>query len=334
MHQPLQQAVAGDFARVGVAGHEHDRQTRPHPHGFARQRRSAHGRHGDVGQQHVDLGIGAQLFQRLGAALGDPDAVAEPGEQFGHGAANRRVVVDDQNRRVAFAGLGLERGGKFSGQLRRRGRAGAGQVDAHDRAGVRRAFDPHAAAQLLRGAQDLRQAKAGPGARRLGGEKRLEHLGQHRRGHAVAGVADGDGDVVARAGIACQRFGLGVTLGDGDVGGLDRQRADGRHRVARVDREVEDDQLDLGGIDHRRPEPRDQTPLQADMAAERTAQQAVHAGDNAIEVHRAGQQLLAAGEGEQLAGQRGAAFGRIANGRELRDGAVVARQRALRQVAR
>ena len=70
-----------------------------------------------------------------------------------------------------------------------------------------------------------------------------------RRRDADAGVAHRDHDVVARRHLGVH---AGIGLVEIGVLGFDREPAAVRHRVARVDRQVEDRGLELVGIDQRR----------------------------------------------------------------------------------
>ena len=65
----------------------------------------------------------------------------------------------------------------------------ARQIDRDGGALAERARDLHGAAGLMREAIDLRQPEAGALADRLGGEERIEHLGDDVRRDADAGVA-------------------------------------------------------------------------------------------------------------------------------------------------
>ena len=76
------------------------------------------------------------------------------------------------------------------------------------------------------------------------------------------------------------------------------------HRVARVDREVEDRVFELVRIDVGRPGVGLEVDLDADALAERPVEQVGHAADQLAAVDALGQQRLGAGEGEQAAGQR------------------------------
>ena len=87
------------------------------------------------------------------------------------------------------------------------------------------------------------------------------------------------------------------------------------HRVARVDREIEDRKLELVGIDPRRRQALGNIEPQRHARPERAFEQIDHAFDQRPQIDRHRAQILLAGEGQQPLGQRCAAFGAL-------DGAV------------
>ena len=88
------------------------------------------------------------------------------------------------------------------------------------------------------------------------------------------------------------------------VGRGDRERAALGHRIAGVDREVQDRILELVGIRQRRARPRGQVDRKPDLLAQRPAQQLLHAADQLIDVDRLGIERLAPGERQQPMRQR------------------------------
>ena len=93
-----------------------------------------------------------------------------------------------------------------------------------------------------------------------------------------------------------------VTFSRGDA-----HHAAAVHRVARVDREIDDRIFELVRIDVGRPGFRREVDLDADPLAQRAVEQVGHAADQLIAVDALGQQRLGAGEGQQAPGQRGGA---------------------------
>jgi len=116
------------------------------------------------------------------------------------------------------------------------------QADRRALAG--RAPDARRAAGLARHAVDHRQAQAGALADLLGGEEGLERALGDFGGHAEAGVADGQLDIVAVRD-------LGVVLHLHRPGREGQHSAFG-HGVAGIDREIEDCDLELGRVGHHR----------------------------------------------------------------------------------
>ena len=127
----------------------------------------------------------------------------------------------------------------------------------------------------------------------LGGEERIEELVALGLGHADAGVGEPQLDQGA--------------VVDDDVGRLDRDRAAARHRVAGVDREVDDHLLELRGVGANRAELRVEHRQELDVLADQAAEHHVHVGDDDVQVEDARLEHLAAAEREQLARERGRA---------------------------
>ena len=94
-------------------------------------------------------------------------------------------------------------------------------------------------------------------------------------------------------------------------GDLDLDRAAVRHRVARVDREVEDRKLELVGVDPRRRQPFRNIQPQRDARPERALEQIAHALDQRAQIDRHRAQILLARERQQPLRQRGAALGAL-----------------------
>ena len=94
-------------------------------------------------------------------------------------------------------------------------------------------------------------------------------------------------------------------------GDLDLDRAAVRHRVARIDREVEDRELELVGIDPRRRQPFRNIQPQRDARPERALEQIAHALDQRAQIDRHRAQILLARECQQPLGQRRAALGAL-----------------------
>ncbi len=103
---------------------------------------------------------------------------------------------------------------------------------------------------------------------------------------------------------------VGIDFVDHSVPGLDRQPSAVEHRIARIDREIDDDLPELAGVDFDPAEVGGGKRDQLDIFADQPAQQPVHLEDQVVEHQDAGFDDLPAGEGQQLAGQAaGAASG-------------------------
>ncbi len=174
------------------------------------------------------------------------------------------------------------------------------QVEADGGADAGRGVDPRLAAGLPGEAVDHGQAQARALPDRLGGEERVERLGDHVRGHAGAGVADAQRDVGSGRQLALLRR----PPVQPHLPGLDRQPSAVRHGVARVDAQVEQRVLELvridqdgiriGHADHRH----------GDGRSHRASDQLLHAGDQPVHVGRLGFQRLPSRERQQPVRQR------------------------------
>jgi len=107
---------------------------------------------------------------------------------------------------------------------------------------------PDEPARLLDDPVHRRQTQPRPFAGRFRGEERLEDVRLRAGVHSSTRVRHGEHDVAAGLG---GRVGLQVSLVHVHVGRFDGQPATSGHRVARVDRQVHDDLLELAGVDDR-----------------------------------------------------------------------------------
>ncbi len=105
----------------------------------------------------------------------------------------------------------------------------------------------------------------------------------------------------------------GIVLVESDVGRLDREPAAGRHRVARVDREIHDDLLDLAGVGAYRPKLRSGSHHQIDVFADHAVEHFEVFGGDIVEIDDARGEHLLAAEGQQLASQRRGTLGGAGN---------------------
>ena len=102
----------------------------------------------------------------------------------------------------------------------------------------------------------------------------------------------------------------GVVRVDVRAGGGDDQLPAGRHGVAGVDGQVDQDLLDLARVGKHRAQSGGQVVGQFHVLAQGADEQLLDSFDHVVEVQRARLDDVAAGEGQQLAGERGGALGR------------------------
>ena len=227
---------------------------------FLQQRRAVHLRHHHVRHHEIDLAVvPLELLQRLDAIAGFDHRVAARGQAAGVERAQPLLVLDQQDG--AVAGEIGRRGALHI--VGRRDRAGHG---GRRRFGKLRRLDVSApgmwrgrkmrkivplpsseldideAAGLLDDAVDRRQAEAGALADILGREERLENLVHDVGAMPVPVSFDLDQHVIAERQTLVLVAGAFVR---GDVGGAQREPAAVRHGVACIDREIDDDLLEL-----------------------------------------------------------------------------------------
>ncbi len=99
----------------------------------------------------------------------------------------------------------------------------------------------------------------------------------------------------------------GVGLVELHVRGLDGEPAALRHRVARVDDQVDDHLLELAGVRLHAVQARRRHHRQLDVLADQPAQHRLHGGHHRVQVEHLGLQHLLAAEGQELPGERGGA---------------------------
>ncbi len=161
------------------------------------------------------------------------------------------------------------------------------------------------AAGLPGEAVDHAETEPGALADRLGAEERLERMAQHLGRHAGTGVADRDHHVRPRRDV--ERVGC-VIAAERHVGRLDLEPPAARHRIARVDRKVDQCVFELVAVDARVPCVAGRQEFDLDAGPERAPEklaailhQPVDIGDRRID-------RLAAREGQQPGSQFGASL--------------------------
>ena len=263
----------------------------------------------DVGEQQIEGRCTLERAERLLGARAGNDRASERAQKIEHHLAHIGIVLDQQDAHPAAHGA-LALGRVFD---RQRG-FGGGDIERDRRAGAERARDRDRALRLAHEAIDGAQAQAGAAAAFLGGEKRLEGALAHLVGHAAAVVGDRDRDEApaVRAGL-----GFAVDIARQRVAGpgAKAQPAAARHRIARIDRDIEQRRFELAGVGQAGRAGR-RIHVDPDMLVERAAQHVGQRMQQRIDVDRARLQQLAAREGEQLAGEFGAAPARPRGGRD------------------
>ena len=160
---------------------------------------------------------------------------------------------------------------------------------------------------MFRETVDQAQAEAAAFAARLRREERLESPRQDLGRHPGTGVADGDLHVFAGHHF---RLACGV-IGIEDLAmGLERQPAPVRHRVARVDGQVQQRRIQHAGVGLGQRQVVTEHGLHFDAGAERASKDFGQRAQQQADVDGPRLQGLAARERKQLSGEIGAAPGR------------------------
>ena len=189
------------------------------------------------------------------------------------------------------------------------------QVDVHPGPLARRTVQGQQSLRLGGKGIGLRQAEPGALPWRLGSEERIEGARHHLGRHAHAVVAHAQLQVVARR----QAFGRRVGRGQCEIPGADPQPAAAAHRIARIDRQVQQCQVELQGLDPDRPQAAVECGLDDDAVGHGATDQLQRAVELRSRIHRHQAPFLHPSEGAELAGERGGA----------RDGALAGVDQAL-----
>ena len=191
-----------------------------------------------------------------------------------------------------------------------------GQVDPEAGAASRSAVRPDVPVRLLHDAVHRREPEPASLPHRLGGEERLEDPLQSLGIHSRAGVGHGDADVVAGpdldAGVRHSELAVEPFPGGGD--GQPTTRC---HGIAGVEREVEQDLLQLALVGEYQPGIGREVEGHLAVRTHELADQAPHSRECRVEFEQLGVQKLPPGEGEQLPRHVGAAAGRLADLRHI-----------------
>ena len=259
-------------------------------------------RHHHVGEQESHGRAGPRQLDRLAAIRCFDHAIAVHLQRATCDAADSVLVLDEQHDVAARAGHGS------LGPDRRLRLGCPRQVDGERRALAGRALHPHVAVALLGDAVHGREPEPGALPRRLGGEERVEDARLGLRVHPDAVVRHVEPHVLPRCGgdppageLVVQR---GVARRDRDAAA--RLVGDG---VARIDREVEDELLDLPRIGVHEAERRIELEPQLAALADEQPEDAPEVAHARVEVDALGPEELAPAECQELRRERGGAVG-------------------------
>ena len=157
-------------------------------------------------------------------------------------------------------------------------------------------------AALLDDAVDGGQAEAGALALRLRREEGFEQVPHDLRAHSATRVRHGQGDVRTRLGIPTTR---GLIFVEHGLAGRDLDRSPVRHRLARIEDEVQEDLLDLHGIRVDRTFLRARDEDELHELACYAPEHRVERGDDRAQIEHLRLHHLAPAEREELPRQRG-----------------------------
>ena len=235
--------------------------------------------HDHVGEHEINLRVCLDLFQRLAPFTRLEYAVAE--------------VVEHVRDRLAYAGVVFHHEDEFASARD----SGMRRIPAGcllDRVVVEReieldagpdilfAVEVHVPSALLGETVDHAQSEPRPLADLLGGEERLEGVGGGFRGHADAGVADRELRVTPGGHVRSRRRVVRVEV---DEGRLDDQFASIRHRVARIDDQVEQDVLQPQRVQPHGNGAVVELEADPDVLGNRAPEHFRHAANRLVEVH-------------------------------------------------
>src|SRR5271166_1096988 len=170
--------------------------------------------------------------------------MTDPAQTFRGDPADVGVVVDNEDARSS-GWLSLYR----RPRSRRCSLDCPRQVDLHGRPLADAAVDTDRSAGLTHDAEHHGPAQPRSSADLLGRKKGLERVLDDLRAHPGPGVAQRNKDAVTTGYVVRQ-----LSIAGADIRCFDQEGAALRHRVARVDGDIQKRGLDLIDIDHDRPE--------------------------------------------------------------------------------
>ena len=133
-------------------------------------------------------------------------------------------------------------------------------------------------------------------------EERIEDAPLRLGIHSHSGVPDDDGREPIRRRRGARR---GRSRGGGEDGRLERERTAVRHRIARIDDEIQNDLLQLSAVGEHHAGRGVAAIHEGDLGSNQPAQHRFGAAHDVVDLDRHRLQHLTPAEGEELAGERG-----------------------------
>ena len=215
-------------------------------------------------------------------------------KKFSHVA----IVIGHEDRRVPAGG---RRHSLFVCFMVGTGRpAGAWQINSDSGAFAKRRIDPDGTAGLLGNTVHLAQSQSSPAPNRLRRKERFKRFLLYLSSHAKAGIAYRYNNIIATG-----QFGWTIWLGAISVGGRNGQAAATGHRIPRIDGKVQNDELDLASVDHRRPQSLLKHRLDPNRGPNSSEQKIAHAGNQGIQISWFRLKALSSRKCQQLPRQLG-----------------------------
>ncbi len=180
----------------------------------------------------------------------------------------------------------------------------ARQINLDRRADADLGIDFHVTAGLTDEAIDLAETKAGSLADFLGRVERVECPHQNIGRHSRSRIGDGEKHVLPRR----DRIFLGESIVHIGIRCLDRQLAAVRHRVARIDRKVDDSIFKLNAVGQDLPKASREHSLYIDGLAKRAIEKIAHARHQAVGAERLRRKRLLPRKRQQPLRERGRAL--------------------------
>ena len=180
------------------------------------------------------------------------------------------------------------------------------QVDLEGRAPARFAVDVNRALVVQDDAVGHGEAQAGAATDFLGREEGLEDPLADLGRHAVPGIGDAEDDVAAGLDFETR---VPIRFAEHRGAGLQEQRAAFRHRVPRIEAEIEQHLLQFARIGADSCRVGGQGHLQGNLLADDRPQHGDQFADRLVGIDVLGPQRVAAAETQQLAGERGRPVG-------------------------